>query len=103
MIDAPITEPFLSARGAYSAYYYPSLRFTAPIQRAAWPTWIPWNIAGEIGNTPMQDVFDKWRQKYGAWNDSPAMFVTKLIMGKLPRSVILLLSPSNLNSGQDFS
>ena len=50
----------------------------------------PGNVAGEFRNTSMPEVFDKWRQKYGTWNGSPATPITKPIMGKSTRSDILL-------------
>lgn len=50
----------------------------------------PGNVAGEFRNTPMPEVFEKWRQKYGTWNGFPATPITNPIMGKPTRSDILL-------------
>ena len=30
----------------------------------------PGNVAGEFTNTPMYEVFEKWRRKYGMWHDT---------------------------------
>jgi hypothetical protein len=51
------------------------------LRRYRLPPGPPGNVAGEFKNTSMPEVFDKWRQKYGASNSDPTTAITALITG----------------------